>query len=269
MSAFLLLLASVTAFAQGRPAIPSRASSNTLPLPLRGVGIDPRPGAAIPLDLVFADETGRSVKLADYFGSRPVILAPVYYECTMLCSQAVSGLASALKAVSFDPGKDFDVVAVSFDPAEGPVQAAEKKDGAIKRYKRPGTERGWRFLTGGEASIKALMDSIGFHYTYDEKTKQFAHASALITLTPTGRVSRYFYGVDYAPRDLRFGLIEASENRIGTVTDQALLFCFHYDPSTGKYTNAAIALLRFAGLATLTALAGFFLISRRPKEKRA
>ncbi len=268
MRPFLLLLAATAAFSQGRPALPSRASSNTLPAPLRDVGIDQRLDAQLPLDLVFKDESGSSVKLGEYFGTRPVILAPVYYECSMLCSQTLSGLASALKAVTFDAGKDFDVVAVSFDPSEGPLQAAGKKDSSTRRYKRPGTEKGWHFLTGDEASIKALTSAVGFRYTYDEKTNQFAHASAVLTVTPQGRVARYFYGVDYAPRDLRFGLIEASRNKIGTVVDQAMLFCFHYDPTTGKYTTAAIALLRLAGVATLLALAGFFAMNRRPRPRQ-
>ncbi|MSV30052.1 MAG: SCO family protein [Bryobacterales bacterium] len=264
MTRISLFLLTAVLFAQGRPAIPSRASSNTLPAPLREVGIDQHLDTQLPLDLVFKDEAGRSVRLGDYFGTRPVILAPVYYECSMLCSQVLSGLASALKAVTFDPGKDFEVVAFSFDPSEGPSQAAGKKDSSTKRYKRAGTEKGWHFLTGDEASIKAITSALGFRYKYDESTRQFAHASAVITVTPQGRVARYFYGVDYAPRDLRFGLIEASQNRIGTVVDQAMLFCFHYDPTTGKYTTAAIALLRIAGVTTLLALAGFFLMNRRP-----
>ncbi len=259
-----LFLVSAALFAQGRPAIPSRVSSNTLPAPLREVGIDQHLDTQLPLDLVFKDESGSSVRLGNYFGTRPVILAPVYYECSMLCSQALSGLASALKAVTFDAGKDFEVVAVSFDPNEGPLQAAGKKDNTTKRYKRAGTEKGWHFLTGDAASIKAITSALGFRYKYDENTKQFAHASAVIIVTPQGRVARYFYGVDYAPRDLRFGLIEASKNKIGTVVDQAMLFCFHYDPATGKYTTAAIALLRVAGITTLLALTGFFLMNRRP-----
>lgn len=249
-------------------ALVTRASSNTLPAPLRDVGIDQRLNAQVPLDLVFRDETGRAVKLGEYFGSKPVILAPVFFECPMLCTQILGGLVSALKPINFDAGREFDIIAFSFDPQEGPANAAAKKESYLKRYRRAGAGKGFHFLTGGPASIAALTRAVGFRYSYDERTKQFAHASAVILLTPEGRVSRYFYGVEYGPRDLRLGLVEASRNRIGTVVDQAMLFCFHYDPALGRYTAAAIGALRVAGVATLAVLFGFLLLSWRRDAAR-
>ena len=252
LSAFL----SVAAFAQpGQPA-PAQQSlsmqdSNlkpALPGALAGVGIDQKLDSQIPLNLVFKDEAGRSVPLSSFFQTnKAVILAPVYYRCPMLCTQILTGLETALKAVSFNPGKDFEVVAVSFDPKDTPEIAAAKKQLYVKRYGRPNTANGWHFLTGDEANIKPFMDSIGFRYKYDPKTDQYAHASAIMVVTPDGRVSKYFYGVEYSPRDIRLGLVEASTNKIGTPVDAILLFCYHYDPATGKYGALAMNMVRFGG----------------------
>jgi protein SCO1/2 len=239
-----------------------------LPAALRGVGIDQKLDGQLPLNIEFRDEDGLPVTLGSYFTKRPVILAPVYYECPMLCTEILNGLVRGLKPLSFNPGTQFDVVAFSFNPKEKPDLAATKKANYVRRYGRPATSPGWHFLTGDEASIKALTDAIGFHYRFDASSNQFAHASAVILATPEGRISRYFYGVEYAPRDLKFGLMEASRNRIGSPVDQALLFCFHYDPSTGKYTNTVLRTLRVAALATLVGLGGLlFVLIRRDNRK--
>ncbi len=230
-----------------------------LPNGLEGVGIQQQLDRQVPLNLVFRDEAGKPVPLSAFFHGKPVLLVPVYFRCPMLCTQILSGVASALKAVSFDAGQDFEIVAFSFDPKDTPETAADKKQFILKRYGRPNTANGWHFLTGDEPSIHALTDAIGFHYRYDAAHDQFAHASGLMLLTPEGRLSRYFYGVDYAPRDLRLGLVEASANKIGTPVDEALLFCFHYDPATGKYGAVAINLLRAAG-AGFALIGGAFLV---------
>ncbi len=237
------------------------------PAPLKNVGIDQKLNAQVPLDLPFRDEAGRDVRLGDYFGKRPVLLAPVYYSCPMLCTQILNGLTSSLKAVAFNPGQEFEVVVVSFDAREKPPLAAEKKASMMNFYHRPQTANGWHLLTGDLASIKALTDAIGFHYKYDVHTNQFAHASGIMLLTPQGKLSRYFYGVEYAPKDIRLGLIEASQNKIGNPVDQVLLFCYHYDPTTGKYTPIAFGVLRLAGVATLLLLGGFVFISFRRDSK--
>jgi len=218
-----------------------------LPKGLEGVGIKQNLDQQIPLDITFRDEAGRPVPLSTFFHGKPVLLVPVYYRCPMLCTQILNGVAGALKAVSFNPGQDFELVAFSFDPKDTPEIAAAKKQMYLKRYGRAGTANGWHFLTGDPPAIKALTEAIGFHYKYDAVNDQFAHASGIMLLTPEGRLSRYFYGVDYSPRDLRLGLVESSANKIGTPVDEALLFCFHYDPSTGKYGAFAMNLLRVAG----------------------
>ena len=244
---------------QPAPAQPTYSMQDShlrpaLPAALQGVGIDQRLNQQVPLNLTFHDEAGRDVPLATFFQSgKPVILALVYYRCPMLCTQILTGLESSLKAVSFNPGQDFEVVSVSFDPKDTPEIAASKKQMYLRRYGRPNTANGWHFLTGEETSIRALTDAVGFHYKYDPSTDQFAHASGVMVLTGDGHISKYFYGVEYAPRDLRLGLVEASQDKIGTPVDAILLFCYHYDPATGKYGAVAINLLRVAG-------AGFVLI---------
>jgi protein SCO1 len=261
--ALIILVTATWALAQpGQPA-PAQPSysmqdsnlKTALPKALEGVGIDQKLDEQIPLDLVFKDEAGRNVPFSNFFSKgKPVVLALVYYRCPMLCTQILTGLESTLKAVTFNPGKDFEVVAVSFDPKDTPELAAAKKQTYLRRYARPNTANGWHFLTGDEKNIKSLTDAVGYHYKYDPKTDQFAHASGIMVLTPDGRVSRYFYGVEYAPRDVRLGLVEASQNKIGSPADAILLFCFHYDPSTGKYGAIAINILR--GSAALFALVG-------------
>jgi protein SCO1/2 len=231
-----------------------------LPGALEGVGIEQKLDGQLPLNLTFRDEAGRSVPLSSFFQTKkPVILALVYYRCPMLCTQILNGLESSLKAVSFNPGQDFEVLSVSFDPKDTPELAAAKKQMYLRRYGRQSTANGWHFLTGDEANIRALTDAAGFHYKYDPKTDQFAHASGIMILTPDGRLSRYFYGVEYAPRDVRLGLVEASQNKIGNPVDQLLLFCYHYDPSTGKYGAIAMNLVRFAGGAFVL-IGGTFLL---------
>ena len=223
-----------------------------LPGALLGVGIDQRLDAQVPLDTMVRDEAGRDVPLSTFFHpGKPVLLAPVYYRCPMLCTQILSGMVSALKVVSLNPGQDFEVVALSFDPRDTPELAAAKKENYLRRYRRPNTANGWHFLTGDVANVRAITDAIGFHYKYDSQTDQYAHASAIIILTPEGRVSKYFYGVEYSPRDIRLGLVEASNNKIGTPADAVLLFCFHYDPATGKYGAFAMNLLRLTAVVFL------------------
>lgn len=262
-----LFVAALAALAQpGQPA-PAQASQlrdpngkqAPLPAALEGVGIDQKLDQQIPLDLTFLDEGGRPVRLSTYFGNKPVLLALVYYQCPMLCTQILNGMETSLRAVSLDPGKDFEVVTVSFDPADTPDIALQKKLNYVRRYGRPNTANGWHFLSGNEASIKALTDAVGFHYTYDPKTRQFAHASGIFILTPQGKLSRYFYGVEYSSRDIRLGLVEASHNKIGNPVDQILLFCYHYDPATGKYGAIAMNMVR-AGGATFVLVCGSFLL---------
>jgi protein SCO1/2 len=240
-----------------------------LPGALQGVGIDQRLDQQLPLDLNFRDEAGRSVPLSAFFQSRkPVILALVYYRCPMLCTQILNGLESSLKAVSFNPGQDFEVLSVSIDPKDTPELAASKKQMYLRRYGRANTANGWHFLTGDEANIKALADAAGFHFKYDPATGQFAHASAIMVATPEGRLSRYFYGVEYAPRDVRLGLVEASQNRIGNPVDQILLFCYHYDPATGKYGAIVMNIVRFAAGAFVLVGGAFLLIVFRRDLRR-
>ena len=238
---------------QPAPALPSISMQDSnlrpaLPGALQGVGIDQKLDTQIPLDLTFRDEYGRTVPLSTYFHKgKPVLLAPVYYRCPMLCTQILNGVASSLKAVSLDPGNDFEVVAFSFDPKDTVEIAAAKKQMYLRRYGREGTANGWHFLTGDPENIAKLMDAVGFHYKYDPATDQYAHASGVMVMTSGGRLSKYFYGVEYAPRDLRLGLVEASQDKIGSAVDRILLFCYHYDASTGKYGAVVINIIRLAG----------------------
>jgi protein SCO1/2 len=273
----LLALAVSPAFAQPgqpAPAQPSYSMQDSnlkpaLPGALQGVGIDQKLDYQVPLDVKFRDEAGREAPLSTFFRTkRPVILALVYYRCPMLCTQILTGLESALKAVSFNPGQDFEVVSLSFDPKDTPELAEQKKELYLRRYARPGTANGWHFLTGDTGNIKTLTDAVGFHFKYDPATDQFAHASAVLILTPDGRISKYFYGVEYSPRDLRLGLVEASQGKIGTPVDQALLFCFHYDPATGKYGAIAMGTLRFAGGAFVLICGTFLLIVFRRESRQ-
>jgi protein SCO1 len=265
-------IAVATAWAQPDQPAPAQPSamrspdSKPAPLPaaLQGVTIEQRLNQQVPLDLVFRDEFGRSLPLSTYFtGNKPVVLALVYYNCPMLCTLILNGVVSTLKAVSFDPGKDFEVVAVSFDPRETPELALRKKAMYMQRYRRPNTVNGFHFLTGSQASIQALTEAVGFRYKFDPSSGQFAHASAIMILTPAGKLSRYFYGVEYAPRDIRLGLVEASQNKIGTPVDRVLLFCYHYDPATGKYGAIAMNMVRFGGAAFVLICSTFLLVAWR------
>jgi protein SCO1/2 len=247
-------------------AAPAPAQPN-LPSSLRGVGFDQRLDAQVPLDLTFHDEAGRTVRLEEYFTDRPVILVLAYFRCPMLCTQVLNGLVQAMLDMRLSPGKDFTVLTVSFDPSDTPAMAAAKKKTYLERYGRPGAEAGWHFLTGEESSIAPLTKAVGFRYHYDPTHDQFAHASGIMVLTPGGKVSRYFYDVHYSSRDLRLGLVEASENRIGTPVDQVLLFCFHYDPQEGRYGPAILNIVRLGGVVTLLSIGGFVVWLCRQKRQ--
>jgi len=251
---------------------PSQGTANGIPEPLKKVGIEQRLGEQLPLAAEFKDENGRIVKLGDYFGKgRPAIIALVYYECPMLCNQVLNGLTGMLKGVSFDAGKEFDVIAISFDAKEfdKPELAKNKKASYMERYGREGTENGWHFLTGSQASIDAVTQATGFKYAWDEKSSQFAHGSAIMIATPDGKLSRYFYGIDYAPRDVKLGIMESAENKVGSVADELLLYCYHYDPSTGKYGFQILSVLRLAAIATVLGMGLMgFVFWRRNKVKK-
>lgn len=227
---------------------------------LKEVGINQKLNQSIPLNLVFRDEHGKTVQLGDYFGQKPVILSMVYYNCPMLCTQVLNGIESSLKLIPMDIGKQFNVVTVSIDPTERPVLADAKQALYTGLYGRPGAAEGWHFLTGDEPQIRQLANALGFRYAYDPDSKQFAHASAIMLLTPEGKISRYFYGIQFPSRDLRLGLVEASEGKIGTPVDQVLLFCYHYDPSTGKYGLLISRLIQTAGAVTVLAIATLILV---------
>lgn len=237
------------------------------------VGLDQHLNEQLPLDLEFTNEKGEKVQLKDYFGEKPVILTCVYYRCPMLCTQVLNGVLKSTNAMSLDMAKDYTVLSISIDPRETTEMAAAKKETYVKSYRRPGAQEGWHFFTGSEESIAALTKAVGFRYRYDEESDQYLHASGIVVLTPTGRISRYHYGIDYPPRDLRLSLVESSQNRIGSPVDQILLLCFHYDPKTGKYGLVISNALRLAGCTTLAVLATFlvkmyFLERRRSAESR-
>jgi protein SCO1 len=251
---FVAILMSLPGFGQGMTQGMMSPPANVRPPGLKNVGIEQHLDEQIPPDLAFRDETGKPVRLGDFFGKKPVILNLVYYQCPMLCGEVLSGLESALRVLKFDVGKEFEVLTVSFDPRETPDLATKKKAEFLKRYGRPGAADGWHFLTGPQESIDALTKAAGFQYQYDPKTGQFAHATAIAILTPEGKIAQYYYGVEYAPKDLRLGLIQASQNKIGTLADQVLLYCYHYDPTTGKYGAIIARVLQLSGLATVLAL---------------
>lgn len=238
-----------------------------LPPLLRNVTIDQRLNQQVPLDIPFRDEAGQTVQLRQYFHDKPVILSLVYYDCPMLCTLVLNGLVRAMRVISLSAGNQFTVVTVSFDPRETPALAAAKKREYLDRYRRAGAEAGWHFLTGDEPSIQALTRAVGFRYTFDPKSGQWAHASGVMVLTPGGRLARYFYGVEYSGRDLRLALVEASANKIGSPADQFLLFCFHYDPATTKYGLAIMNLIRAAGAVTVFGIgAMLFVLFRRERH---
>lgn len=254
-----LLFASASAFAQTNSAAPADLPGK--------VAITQHLDARLPMDLMLRDETGRIVRLADYFHGKPVLLNFMYYRCPMLCSMVMDGISSALSELKFDVGKEFDVITVSIDPRDMPEQAAAKKDQYVRRYGRLGAANGWHFLTANESAIKKLTGTVGFEYAYDPRADQFAHGTVLVAVTPQGRISRYLYGFEYKPRDVRLALVEASANKIGTPADAVLLLCYHYDPATGKYSRSAMTLMRAGGVATVLGLGGFiFIMIRRDKN---
>jgi protein SCO1 len=259
---FVLLLSASAASAQAVPSSTGPAAQN-MPKVLQNVGFEPQLNAQLPLDLAFRDETGRSVQFREYFSQRPVLLALVYYGCPMLCDQTEQGVVGALRMLSFNPGRDYEVVFVSFDPRESPDMAAQKKESAMTHFRRPGTASGWHFLTGSKESIDALTKGANFRYSFDEKSNLFAHAAGIMLLTPDGRISRYFYGVEYPARDVRLGLVDASAGKIGTPIDRALLFCYQYDPSSARYSASILSIIRLAGVVTVLGLVAAILIFRR------
>lgn len=248
---------------------PSLSEPNGLPKALQEVGIKQNLGGQLPLETEFKDENGNSVKLGEFFGkNKPVILALVYYECPMLCNEVLNGLTGSLKGISLDAGKDFDVVAISFDQRENdkPELAKNKKASYLTRYERANTENGWHFLTGSQSSIDAVAQTVGFSYFWDEKTNQFAHAGAVMVVTPEGKLARYYYGIDYEPRQLKFGLMDSAQSKIGNAADQLLLYCYHYDPASGKYGLSILRVLRIAAVATILGIVGMLLVFRRKSK---
>jgi protein SCO1/2 len=248
--------------------VPLLRAHDGRPAALQSVDLEQKLGASVPLDAEFRDETGRTVQLKDYFGRRPVILSLVYYNCEDLCPLVLEGLVRSLRPLSFDIGKEFDVLTVSFDARDTPVLAMAKKRDAMQQYSRPGAAEGWHFLTGNEAAIRRLTEAAGFRFNYESDKDRFGHASGIILLTPAGKAARYFYGIEYSPRDLRLGLIEASANKIGSPIDQFLLFCYHYDPATGKYSLLITNIIRLAAVATVLALGAFIVLMLRRDRNR-
>jgi protein SCO1/2 len=268
------MIASIAAVAQPPSSFmrgSSQAPSQVSPVDLKDVGIDQKLDKQVPLDLTFKDETGKTVALGDYFeAGRPVILNLVYYTCPMLCGEELAGEASALSVLRFTPGKEYEAISVSFDPDETPQDAAEKKKIYIDRMNEHLEAKtsgdGWHFLTGQEPEIRKLADAVGFHYRRDPKTGQYIHSTAVMIITPHGKIAQYYYGVEFSPKDVRLGLIEASRNKIGTLVDQVVLYCYHYDPNTGRYGAVVNRMVRVGGAATLVVLGGFLIVMFR-REK--
>ena len=269
-----LVVIAVPAFSQmtGAPAAGYKREAgvpaSALPAPLREIGFDQNLDRLLPPDIPFTDEQGRLVRVGDYFRGRPVVLAFVYYDCPLLCMQVLNALASALDVLSLQPGKDFDVVTISFDPREKPALAAAKKEAALQRYKRPGAAAAWHFLTGEQSAIERATRAAGFRFVWDERLNQFAHPTGIIVLTPEGHVARYLFGIEYGPRDLRLAIVDASSGKIGSPIDSFLLYCYHYDPMTGRYGLVIMRAVRLAGAATVLALGTFIVVMVR-RERRA
>jgi len=251
------------------PRAPSAAAAAERPPLLKDVGLDPHLGASLPLDAVFRDDAGSARPLGEWIGRRPVVLALVYFSCPMLCGHVLESLTASLKPLSLDAGRDFDVLAVSFDPRDGAEAAAKKKAEAIQRYGRPGTDAGWRFLTGDAEAIRRITDAVGFRYAWDATGAQFAHVAVVTVVTPDGRLARYFPGIEYPPRDVRLALVEASAGRIGTAVDRLLLFCYHWDAATGRYTPIVARALQLGGALTLIAVGTLIVVLRRAEGRTA
>ena len=269
------LLASSAFALPGRSGIGGKAGNGSvmptteMPGPLREVGYDQRIGEQVPMSLAFRDEAGRNVRLGDYFKDKPVILVLAYYECPMLCDLVLQGVVTTLKPLTFQAGKEFDVVVASIDAGETPEMAAETERTILARYGRTGAENGFHFLTGPQASIDALTRAVGFRYVYDKERDEYAHPAGMVILTSSGKVSRYLFGIDYPPRNVRFGLIESAESRLGTPVDQLLLYCYHYNPTIGRYSTAVINILRLAAGATVIGLLALIVLLRRRESRRA
>lgn len=237
--------------------------------PLQNVGITQRLGESVPMDLVFRDESGKDVRLGDLFGAKkPIVMVMTYYECPMLCTVVLNSMVKAFRPMNLNVGEDFDVITVSFNPKDTPELATTKKENYLKSYGRDGAAAGWHFLTGQEQAIRAITDAVGFAYRYLPETGEFAHAAGIMVLTPQGRISHYFYGIEYSSRDLRLALVEAADGKIGNLVDEVMLFCFRYDPTAGKYSATALSIVRLGGIVTILALAGFIGASRL-REMRA
>ena len=269
-----LLLSASCRLASAQPGMPQPNSplysggsqagqtSTGLPPALKNVGLDQRLNEQIPLDAIFKDEAGREVRLGQFFGNKPVVLSLVYYNCPMLCTQVLNGMLGSFKQVAFNIGDQFEVVTVSFDPRETPQLAVAKKDTYVKAYNRPEVNAGWHFLTGDETNIKRLTEAVGFRYVWDQQTNQFAHASGIMVMTPEGKIANYFYGIEYSPKDLRLALVESSQNKISSPVDALMLYCYHYDPATGKYGAVVMNIVRLAGVVTMVLIAGLLLVLR-------
>jgi protein SCO1/2 len=248
------------------------APASSVPAPLREIGFDQHLDQPLPLDVPFNDESGRRVRLAEFFGTRPVVLVFAYFECPMLCTQVINGLLTALSVLSLEPGKDFEILTVSFNPRDTPASAAAKKRVALERYRQPGGSAAWHFLTGDQPSIDRLTGAAGFRYVWDASTRQFAHPTGIIVTTPDGRLARYLFGIEYGPRDLRFALVDASAGKVGNPVDTLLLSCYHYDPLTGRYGLVIMRVLRVVAAASALALASFIVVmvrhERQPGRRR-
>jgi protein SCO1/2 len=263
LSAALATAPAAAQFGPPRPQPIVSPDGDRLPSDADRVGFDQRLGERVPMDVELTDEAGRRVTLAQIADGKPVLLVPAYYECPMLCNMVLSAVITTLNPMELEPGKDFELVVVSFDPEETPEMAAETGAPLVKRYGRPGAEDGFHFLTGDAASVESVMDAIGFRYAYVAERDEWAHAAGLVTLAPDGTVTRYQYGVEYAPRDVRLGLVEAADGTIGSAVDEVLLFCLRYDPATGRYSVAILNIVRACGVLTVLALVVFMLVSRR------
>ena len=267
-------MAAAAAQAQQQPGMPGSMGHQTgivasnVPPQFKEVTFQQRLNTRLPLDAAFKDESGRAVKLGDYFGKKPVVMAFVYYQCPMLCSQTLNGISMAMKVLPYTPGNEFEVVLVSFDPRDTPEAANAKKLAHLQHWSQQSAANGWHFLTGDEATIRQVTSAAGFTYLWDEKSGQYAHVSGLLTLTPDGRLSRYFYGVEYSPKELRLALVESSEGRVGSAVEELLLYCFQYDPTSGRYGVVVMNLVRLGGALTLALVGGFVFLMRR-REMRA
>ncbi len=265
------LLAASSAFAGDRvwtgpgPGLGPNAAA--MAKPLQQVRFDQRLGEPVPLDLAFRDASGRPVRLGGLFGKRPVVLVFSYYECPMLCPMVLNGLATSLKPLTFEPGRDFEVVVVSIDPGETPQLAADAKRRTLERYGRPQSAAGWHFLTGGQDAISALTDAAGFRYVYDAERDEYAHAAGVVVAMPDGRISRYLFGIDYPPRDIRMAVMESAGRRTGSAIDNVILYCFHYDPTIGRYSAATFKILRLAAVATVAGLVLMMVLLRRRETR--